>query len=842
MNFELKMHNIRIAWRNLMKYKVQNIISVLCLAVGLVCFSVGFIVAQRALEKRLRGDGNPMRQYVSIYDTKGDSVVYVGPKTLKRISDKHLSSIDHIDLDYRLVLLAGRFYDLEGHQHLLTTHIKLISPERLHDLGLRSAITGKRIPVLKPGDVLMTKGMQERTFGLDVNPVGFTTDEVKQYMGIGDVEPYTIYNELQDTVPAYGKIIDVVDTGDWMLTENQLLVVTDLFQEFENSKRDRPWHNYEKRFSFILAKGKTANDLLKELHEAFPEYKVTIEESKGLRTDILTITGLMIIISSILLIGMFGFLKMQIQLFRLRQREIGLRQCMGAKRGQLVSLMMWEVAIVFFFVTLLTLGFTYLLAAYALPIIMKIAPELSFNMPLTYTTELWICLVVFLLTVGIAAFSVRRVVTTPLNEVVGRSRRTSTKGRNLLISLQMVFCITFLLWASIFNIALFNKTEELPKVVNMDEFRNCIVSDMHEWRISLLDSLPCYQHVANFASMVTLPLRHDLKDGEMPPGRHWEQKDEETNQRFYTYQALMTEEHLFEMLDLDVQPTATKEEILLKDMIPIYAPKERATQLREKFGVKATKHPKIRIIEKEKEAECVGYFKGKMFTSMTWDDFHPVFLYVTERSYFTNHQYIDFRVPDDFKDADTGWSLHHYVIVQSKAGQYDAAMKEMKEGFKDLGAYTLSRPPLDCLYDVCFKDLRMAEMAMQILAILNAIALLCIVLTLFSSVSLDVRGRQNEVAIRKAHGASQGQIIWLFGKQYVYCLIISSVISLLLFCGLNILFAGKIVFVDTNEMIKFFVLPAPICIGVIALVTLLTVGLKIYRVSKLNPAKIIKKE
>lgn len=248
------------------------------------------------------------------------------------------------------------------------------------------------------------------------------------------------------------------------------------------------------------------------------------------------------------------------------------------------------------------------------------------------------------------------------------------------------------------------------------------------------------------------------------------------------------------------------------------------------------------MIEKDKEAECVGYFRGKMFTSLTWNDFHPVFLYVTERSYFTNHKYIDFRVSDDFNDANSGWSLHHYVIVQSKAGQYDAAMKEMKAGFKDLGQYTLSRPPLDRLYDVCFKDLRMAEMAMQILAILNAIALLCIVLTLFSSVSLDVRGRQKEVAIRKAHGASQGQIIWLFGKQYVYCLLISSVISLLLFIGINILFAGKLVYADTDEMFKFSALPALFSIGAIALITLLTVGYKIYKVSKLEPASIIKKE
>jgi ABC-type antimicrobial peptide transport system permease subunit len=836
---KLTFHNIRIAWRNLMKYKVQNIISVLCLAVGLVCFSVGFIIAQRALERRLRGDGNPRRQYACIYDTKGDSVVYVGPKTLKRINDKHLSSIDHIELDYSLVLYAGRFFDLEGKKHTVTTYLKLITPERLHDLGVRSAITGKRIPVLKPGDILMTKGMQERTFGLDVNPIGYATDDVREHM-FSDNRTRTIYSEPQDTTTAYGKIIDVVDTGDWMLTENYLLVVTDLLQEFNN--RPRPWHNYEKKFSFILAKGKTTDDLLKELYEAFPEYEVSIEGSKGLRTDILTIIGLMTILSSILLIGLFGFLKMQIQLFRLRQREMGLRQCMGAQRGQLMSLMMWEVAIVFFFVTLLTLGLTYLLAAYALPIILKIAPELSFNMPLTYTTELWICLVVFLLTIVIALLSVRQVVTKPLNEVVGRSHRTSTKGRNLLISLQMVFCITFLLWASIFSIALFNKAEELPKPVNKDEFRNCIVSDMHEWNIMLLDSLPYYQHVTNFTSVVTLPLRQDLKDGEMPPGRHWEQKDKETNQRFYTYQALLTDEHLFEMLDLDVQPTATKEEIVNMDMIPIYVATERAAQLREKLGVKSPTNPKTRIIEKGKEAECVGYFRGKMFTSLTWDDFAPVFLYVTERSYFADYRYIDFRVPDDYEDANTGWSLHHYVLVQSKAGQYDAAVKELTAGFKELGVYTVSKPPLDRLYDVCFKDLRMAEMAMQILAILNAIALLCIVLTLFSSVSLDVRGRQKEVAIRKAHGASQGQIIWLFGRGYVYCLLISSVISLLLFYGINILFAGKLVYADTDEMFKFSALPALFSIGVVALVTLLTVGYKIYKVSKLEPASIIKKE
>ena len=38
------LHNLKTAWRNLLKYKTQNIISIACLAVGVVCFAVVFQV------------------------------------------------------------------------------------------------------------------------------------------------------------------------------------------------------------------------------------------------------------------------------------------------------------------------------------------------------------------------------------------------------------------------------------------------------------------------------------------------------------------------------------------------------------------------------------------------------------------------------------------------------------------------------------------------------------------------------------------------------------------------------------------------------------------------------
>ena len=42
-------HHLKTAWRNLLKYKTQNIISIACLAVGVVCFAVVFQVGSAYL-------------------------------------------------------------------------------------------------------------------------------------------------------------------------------------------------------------------------------------------------------------------------------------------------------------------------------------------------------------------------------------------------------------------------------------------------------------------------------------------------------------------------------------------------------------------------------------------------------------------------------------------------------------------------------------------------------------------------------------------------------------------------------------------------------------------------
>jgi heme/copper-type cytochrome/quinol oxidase subunit 2 len=226
--------------------------------------------------------------------------------------------------------------------------------------------------------------------------------------------------------------------------------------------------------------------------------------------DIKDITILTFVGCSILIIGLFGFLKTQIQLFRLRQREMGLRQCMGAQQEQLFSLMMWEVAIVFFFVTLIVLGLTSLLAEYAVPIIENVTDGIRVDMSHTYATELWICLITFLVTTGIAALSVRRVITMPLSDVVGKSHRVSTKGRSLLIVSQMVICqlLIFILVSFFYFSDIMGDVYD-RKPANQDALRRCIVTNNSIWKPEFKDSIPYLKHVSGSTHVAQAHFRQD---------------------------------------------------------------------------------------------------------------------------------------------------------------------------------------------------------------------------------------------------------------------------------------------------------------------------------------------
>ncbi|WP_291529383.1 ABC transporter permease [Bacteroides sp. UBA939] len=119
-------------------------------------------------------------------------------------------------------------------------------------------------------------------------------------------------------------------------------------------------------------------------------------------------------------------------------------------------------------------------------------------------------------------------------------------------------------------------------------------------------------------------------------------------------------------------------------------------------------------------------------------------------------------------------------------------------------------------------------------------AIVSIIITLlgvYSSITLDTERRQKEVAIRKVNGANVPQIILLFARLYIILLLCSAVIAFPLVYAVLMLWKRMYtVFFDCGFLFW-------LCIFlVVTFVTAITILFRILRIARTNPAKVIKNE
>ena len=128
-------------------------------------------------------------------------------------------------------------------------------------------------------------------------------------------------------------------------------------------------------------------------------------------------------------------------------------------------------------------------------------------------------------------------------------------------------------------------------------------------------------------------------------------------------------------------------------------------------------------------------------------------------------------------------------------------------------------------------------MLTDILSLYAAISLLLTFSGLFSLVRYTVRLRQREIALRKIHGASLGQIQWILSCSYVAGVAIAFLIAVLLVYACMLPWLEHFRYYVPIS-ISHFVMPLAITAGI----TFLTVWLIGYKVAKMNPAEVIKRE
>lgn len=820
-------HHLKTAWRNLLKYKTQNIISILCLSVGVVCFSVVFQFMYHIA--------------IDYYFTNiDDSTVYFEAYERTENDEKeHLLAPDASDIQRERVTLNRDFYerlyqaDIPAMVEILyhdkdgvfeewkkneknelsraLRDICTVSPHFLHTLHYRSAITGKRMHVLKEGDVVITEKARDNYFGKGTDARG-----QKLPFKIGGVDISYI-------------ITDVVNVSDRMSEHfnNGIIICQKL-----------PDENYRTYSNTILMKdGFTAADLHKQISSAMPEYRFTYREKKFDPERDSLMAGLLLVLlllgSGVLIISLSGFLKMQLQLFSLRSREMALRRTMGAKPRQLFMMLAAEICIVFVATALASAFITANLGTYAIPIIEQIrGNRICMDVDDFHRRAQQINIVAFFITLALAGFSVRRQLHTPVGMRVGRSGHPRTAGQSAALTIQFVTSIflTFALLAT-YSLATFLAMQEMgSERVSSKPYKNTLFTHakMDEFYPDFKEKMMTINEVENVSKVLQFQCESNQIDTTIC-SYYSILKNKDNSLENYMYHFLVSDAYLFHHFNIKVRTDAPVSPNELK--IRIYVPTEQAAHYYKKWNLKPYPNADVRNLFNNRSYIHVGYAA----TPLNYRRPTPSFWIVDED--------VDYRKEENYHLGITNEITNFLVFIQN--GKYVKFHEAVAETFKEEEPgleHRVNALFLTSLYDQYFIVLRMTDMICSLCLIIVIVSIICIVASVYSAISLECRGREKEVALRKIHGAHPRHIVRLFGAYYLRLLCIAAlIVAVISSVPLAIFKVSVGNDIPTKEWL--------IVIGglvfsqlLISAITLTTIARKIYRVSRINPAEVIKKD
>ena len=794
-------HNLAAGWRNILKYKTQNIISVLCLSVGVVLFTLTVIILYSddiSVNSDIYGitlwEEEDMLHFVN-YDAKNISTI----RDLPSVKSVYVTASSSC---------SGDIKDDKGKHYYRGKEIAVWNNEILRYYGLKSAISGKSLEQVANRTVLLTDQACSAFFPGGINPIGYE-------IGVSGLYTSKEIKEL--------RVGDIISTKGLHVGLPPFIVVTD-----ENHITD-----YLPSFSIrvSLNKGYTYDDLCREMKQAFPKFKSEVHHHTFSDENEILLSIFFFLGISILLIGLTGYLKMQIQLFMLRSREMSLRRQNGAKTVHLFLLLCAELLILFTFV----LGVSMLISweLYDFVVLTRVDFDSSSNpWPLSsiMCIETWITIATLVASVGIAWFAVRRTIKSPLCQTVGTSYSPTTKGHGILQTIQ--FIVANILLAVILLIS-FSVGFAFPTKYENDIMQYKRIAPIFTTTdcAKKLQQLPSVEKVERYRMLqydinspedtvgITKGYLSDVFRSDTLLGKHDEPR--RVYGRIYELSA-------WQMINprTSIMPSDSPDKNESGHVIPVYATISDAEQVCSELGIKHKPSAKRYSLKSGNQFVRLGYVHQLDIDKHRegYIAFHIITAQKLEKLMMNS--------ADSLYLRDFGFETY----VLAKAGCYESLCNELDkmehQSNPELSNnYHIKVPSL---YDKLFDEYDFYLFIVRMIVLVTVVCIISIILTVFSSVSLETRRRQKEIAIRKAHGAKARDIVKIFCRSYIVKLIITLVVVI------AIIILGSY-YINVPELLIDFI---AVILGwmIIVLITIITIWHKIYKAVHVNVAEIIKKE
>ena len=774
-------HYLKIAFRNLWKYKSQTLISILGLAIGFTCFALAtlWIVYEMSFD----GFHKNVKQMFVVYSPSSNSQTGYSRKSTPHPLAAHLketfpeivntaafsSSNFKGEITVEDVEYPAWFINADS-SFLALFDVKILvgNQEFLHPESWKIAITQKKAREL---------------FGLD-NPIGKTVLRYGTEYTISAV----VTEKPDRSIYAFDFIlpsnIRESNSISFVHTVIELIPGTDVeaFEKklFDHETTFKGWYKSEKVKITPIAKVRYVD----------PEIE---REVKFQHIVVFAISGLLVILCSL-----FNYLTLFASRFRMRQKELALRVVCGASGGSLLAMLTVEFILTLLLSVLFGCIFTLLMHKPFLAL-----SNISMNLPAIYRESLMyigVVMLVSLLLFRLIIFIFRR---STLNVSIRRSNKKLFRKASivvqLLISVGFAFCTIVILKQMYF----LHHSEEIGfSYKNRGSLQ--VWGDNEDVLENQLKQIPEITEVVNAKGQANLLPQSGRHSREISS---WD--DNTTDAANINIEEMFVSANYmafyeFRLLAGEMLTDADPESMVLLNENAVKAFGWRDPVGKQFSNGKYTVKGVIRHIcnfAPTVPAKPVMCTQGRSST--------------TRRSYGDGKE-----IPG------------RIVLFKYHEGMWESCREKIRQMY--------DRNTIEVIYNAEEEYEKYFKSENALIKLLTVVSSICVLICMFgfvSLVSLSCEERRKEIAIRKINGATTGAILAMFAREYFLLLCIGTTIAFS--SGYYVMQRWLEQYVKQTNIPVWVYLSI---IFVMALVIVLCVGWQVYKASVKNPAEVVKSE
>lgn len=792
------LHNLKVALRNILKYKVQTLGSILSLAIGMVTlatvhsFLQNFRMASINHEPyydrvyNLRFDSNQKRQSDHSIRINGDIVRAVkangGPRCIEQGPYAPNGMLTGGWAEFTLNGKTKRKMPLDAVP--LDRHYP-------NFVGIRSAITGEKIKVLGPHDAIINEKQAKQIFG-DKNPVGASIRLSKDY-GNYQLRLVDVYQDLSLAEQNSSALF----YSPWELEDMDL-------NQF-----------YAVAFYVVLKEGCTPQQLKAEVNSRLKPLglKVRTEKLKDRLNEEYSTVAIArsityLIGSLILLAAIIGFLRMQTQLFWMRRREISLRITNGATRLQLFSMFATEVVVIVLVAYLVAVLMGSWICDYlARPQFAEITSELG-TISHLYLYSLVIGLVVMMLCLAIIWIVLSRICKCTQALESGMRRSHNHWFRNTMLGVQVMISmfflgVTFCLLCWVGKMADFNHIPDDERAYKQSLYLQTNAAENVQRLRDKLIHLPQVERWIPYSWGVLQV--NELAENKEFSKAAWQGDPYASYNNVTSYKIRTTSDTSyldFFKIKVNWKPKANRKKCILVN-------EELYKQMRQHHAAPND----ILTVDEMDSYQIAGTFQSIPYQGSMKTDIYS-FIVI------------------DPKEA---YGATHYILV-AKPGEYKEMQVAVDRMIQKLEPAVV-KPMSSNLRDYMAREMFALEILQNIAWILAIVSLAICLISIFSTVMLDTQTRKKEVAIRKVNGALTKDIAKLFGRTYLVITLTAMVFAVVAVLLFHIVLSQMFNMVEINPVFPI-ILSIVIVVGFIAAI----IACQVRKIMKVDPSEILAKE